>query len=206
MHPVLRTLLASLVILAAGVAALAAMTHGFRVYTTEGALRLAVSAHPRPIPSVVFERADGTLIDTDRWRGQWLLVDFIYTRCTTYCSAQGSQYARLQERLPLLLESGRLRLVSISFDPAHDSAAELAAFQRRSGDRGLGWSAVRTTRPEDLDTLLRTFGVTVIDDGLGGYEHTVALAVVDPKGRLVRIIDGDAIAEAERYIRARVQS
>lgn len=204
MRPVLRTLLASLGILAAGVAAFAAITLGFRVYTSEGALRFDVSEHPRIVPVVPLELADGSIVRVDRWRGEWLLVDFIYTRCTSYCSAQGSRYAQLQDRLAPLIASGRVRLVSISFDPGHDRAPELAAYQQRSGDRGLGWSAGRPMRMEDLDTLLHTFGITVIGDGLGGYVHNAALAVVDPDGRLVRIVGWNAVDEAERFIRDRL--
>ena len=86
----LRTLLASLLILAAGTATLAAATDGFRAFTSESARRLAVARQPRMLPPVVLQTSRGEALSLDALRGRWLLVDFFYTRCPTYCSIQGS--------------------------------------------------------------------------------------------------------------------
>lgn len=196
----LRTLLASLLILVAGVAALAAATDGFRAFTSETARRLDVREHPRALPQVPLQTATGRTIDIAGLRGRWLLVDFIYTRCVTYCSVQGGEFARLQDRLAGPIAAGDVALLSISFDPAHDGPSELAAYQQRSGDRGAGWIAARPVRAADLAALKRAFGVTVIPDGLGGYVHNAAIAVVDPRGRLVAITDWDAPGEAAGYV------
>jgi len=203
---VLRTLLASLLILAAGIAVLAATTDGFRAFTSETARRIDVREHPRVLPPVPLQTAQGRIIDFPALRGRWLLVDFIYTRCMTFCSVQGTEFGQLQRRLARPIEAGRVVLVSVSFDPSRDGVAQLAAYQQRSGDRGTGWLAVRPTNPSDLDTLMRVFGVTAIRDGLGGYVHNAAIAVVDPHGRLVAITDWDAPREAEHYVlRGQVQ-
>ncbi len=198
--PVLRTLLASLLILSAGGATLAAATDGFRAFTTETARRLEVREHPRTVPPLPLQAADGRIVRLDSLRGRWLLVDFIYTRCTTFCSVQGGQFARLQDSLSRPIADGRVSLLSISFDPAHDDPAALAAYQQRSKDRGRGWIAARPVHASDLEALKRVFGVTVIPDGLGGYMHNAAIAVVDPRGRLVAIIDWDAPGAAEQYV------
>lgn len=197
---ILRTLLASLAILVAGTAVLAAATRGFRAFTTETARRIDVREHPRALPQVPLQTSGGRMTDFARLRGRWALVDFIYTRCMTYCSVQGGEFARLQHRLAGPIAADKVVLVSISFDPAHDGPAQLAGYQRRSGDHGKGWLAVRPTSQSGLDALLRVFGVTAIPDGLGGYVHNAAIAVVDPHGRLVAITDWDAPHEAERYV------
>lgn len=197
---VLRTLLASLLILAAGMAVLGTATDGFRAFTSETARRIDVREHPRALPPVILQTADGQMADFASLRGRWVLVDFIYTRCMTYCSVQGSEFARLQDRLARPIAAGKVLLVSVSFDPKHDGPAQLAGYQHRSGDRGAGWLAVRPTDPSGLDALMHVFGVTAIPDGLGGYVHNAAIAVVDPHGRLVAITDWDAPREAERYV------
>ncbi len=196
----LKTLLASLLILAAGIAALAAATDGFRAFTSETARRIAVREHPRRLPSLSLQAADGRIVELGGLRGRWLLVDFIYTRCITYCSVQGSEFAQLQDRLARPIAAGRALLLSISFDPAHDAPAQLAAYQHRSGDRGAGWIAARPLNAADLEALKQVFGVTAIPDGLGGYVHNAAIAVVDPRGRLVAITDWSAPDEAARYV------
>jgi protein SCO1/2 len=197
---ILRTLLASLLVVAAGLLVLAAATGGFRAFTSETARRIDVREHPRVLPQVPLQTAGRTTIDFAGLRGRWLLVDFIYTRCATYCSVQGSEFARLQDRLAKPIAAGKVLLLSISFDPGRDGPDQLAAYQRRSGSRDAGWIAARPMDPAARDALLRAFGVTVIDDGLGGYEHNAAIGVVDPAGRLVAIMDWDAPGDAARYV------
>lgn len=201
-----RTLLASLPILLAGVAALAAATNGFRAFTSETARHLSIVAQARPLPSVALQTAEGQTVSLAQLRGRWLLVDFIYTRCEIYCSVQGNEFARLQQRLAGPISAGQVTLLSISFDPGHDGPRQLQAYQRRSGDRGTGWVAARPLQAADLALLLRTFGVVVVPDRLGGYVHNAAIAIVDPRGRLVRIVDWDAHEEAEAWVRQRIAS
>ncbi|TAN05625.1 MAG: SCO family protein [Rhodanobacteraceae bacterium] len=200
---VLRTLLASLAILVAGIAVLAFSTDGFRAYTTETARRIDVRTHPRPVPPLVLQAADGTRTSFAALRGRWLLVDFIYTRCTTYCSVQGGEFANLQRWLAGPIAAGKVTLVSVSFDP-RDEPAQLAGYQRRFGDSGTGWVAVRAVASADRAVLMRVFGVTAVADGLGGFVHNAAINVVNPDGKLVAILDWDDPRAAARYITRRL--
>ena len=200
----LRTLLASLPILAGGVAALAVATDGFQAFTSETARRLSIASHPRLLPQVLLETAEGSTLQPDDLHGRWLLVDFIYTRCETYCSVQGNEFAQLQQRLAPQIATGQVQLVSISFDPAYDDPAQLAAYQRRSGDRGKGWIAARPAQAADLPQLLATFGVKAVPDALGGYVHNAAISVVNPEGRVVAVLDWDAMQQAQDYVLQRV--
>jgi protein SCO1/2 len=201
--PVLRALLASLALLLAGAAAFSAATDGFRAFTTEAARRIAAREHPVDIPAVTLQTQSGDRINLTDFRGKWLLVDFIYTRCPTYCSALGGEFAQLQGRLAMALAQGRTQLLSVSFDPVHDTPAELAAYRQRFRDHGSGWLAARPVTPSGLGRLERAFGITVIPDGLGGYTHNAAIHVVDPRGRLVAILD---MGDLEAVVHALPQS
>jgi protein SCO1/2 len=197
--PILRTLLVSIALIAAGGFALGAATDRFRAFTTETARRIAVREHPVGIPDVPLETASGAHIGFAGFRGKWLLVDFIYTRCPTYCIALGGEFAQLQDRLAAPLARGDLELLSISFDPAHDSPERLAAYQRRFHTRGIGWLATRPDSADGLRRLERAFGVTVIPGPLDSYVHNAAVHLVDPQGRLVEIVDWgnpDAVVRA----------
>lgn len=185
---VLRTLLASLVLTALGVAVLAAATDGFRAFTSETALRIEVRAHPRVVPPVTLESQSGQHFRLDSLRGKWLLVDFIYTRCTDLCSILGAQFAQLQQQLATPLAQGKLQLLSISFDSEHDTPPQLAEYLGRF-HRGSGWWAARPTNASGLQQLKHVFGVIVVPDGAGGYVHNDAIEIVDPQGRLVNILD-----------------
>jgi len=199
-----RTLLASLLVLVAGSATLAAATDGLRAFTTESARRLQVREQPRVLPGVTLESAQGQLVDLERLRGRWLLVDFIYTRCNTYCSVLGGEFAQLQDALADEIARGQVGLLSISFDPGHDTPRELAAYQARARDRGAGWMAARPLDDASLRALERAFGVVVVADGRGGFEHNVALHVVDPQGRLVAVLDWNEPAQALQFVRQRL--
>ena len=193
----LRTLLASLALAAVGVLALATATDRFQAFTTETARRIDVRAHPRLLPAIALESDGGAALQLAAYRGRWLLIDFIYTRCETYCSVLGGEFAQLQNLLAAPIAGGRIALLSISFDPAHDDPAALRAYRRRFGDRGAGWTAARPANAAALTAVRQTFGLKAVPDGLGGYVHNVSLALVDPTGRLVDIIDsGDPRATA----------
>lgn len=201
---ILRTLLASLLILVAGAGALTSATDGFRAFTSEGARRIAVRRQPRAIPDVPLETADGRRLGLGELRGRWLLVDFIYSRCGTYCALQGGDFARLQEGLAGPIRDGRVVLLSISFDLAHDEPARLAEYQRRFSERADGWLVARPMDADELASLCRVFGVTAVPDGRGGFVHNAAIAVVDPHGRLVDVLDWNDPAGAARYVTARL--
>jgi protein SCO1/2 len=197
----LRTLLTSLVLLLAGGVALYAATDRLQAFTTAAARRVAVRAQPVRLPDVALETAAGRHIRLADLRGRWLLVDFVYTRCPTVCTALGGEFARLQQSLAPALDAGGLDLLSISFDPAHDAPAVLAAWLARSGRRDPHWIAARPQAADDLAALTRAFGVTVIRDGFGGYTHDTGLGLVDPQGRLVDLFDaGDVELAAQRVL------
>lgn len=190
---ILRTLLVSLGLLLAGAAALSAATDRFQAFTTETARRLAVRRHPVQIPPVALQIQSGSRISLADLHGKWLLVDFIYTRCPTYCVALGGEFAQLQDTLAQPLAQGKVQLLSISFDPLYDTPVQLTAYMQRSRDRGLGWIAARPVDPHGLVQLKEAFGITVIPDpASGGYTHNAAIHLVDPAGRLVQIFDEDA--------------
>jgi protein SCO1/2 len=198
--PILRTLLASLTLLLAGGVALSTATDGFQAFTTEAARRIAVRRHPIAVPAVGLQVQSGSRINLTDLRGKWLLVDFIYTRCPSYCVALGGEFAQLQDQLAGPIARGEVELLSISFDPDHDTPPELAAYLQRSRDRGHGWRAARPLGPDGLLQLERAFGVTVIADGFGGYVHNAAIYLVDPEGRLVEIFDMGDVALAGRAV------
>ena len=200
----LRTFLASVAVAVIGGFALAAATDGFRAFTTETARRVEVRAHPLRVPDVALETDRGERANFTQWRGRWLIVDFVYTRCATFCMAQGGEFAQLQDRLATPIAHGRVQLLSVSFDPAHDAPAQLGAYLVRSGDRGAGWVAARPLDENALERMKRAFGIIVIPDGAGGYIHNAAVHLVDPQGRLVEILDSGNPAQVAAEVSSRI--
>ena len=185
-----RTASLSIMLALAGYAAAAWLTHGFQVWTAEGARRLEVALQPVPAPAVGIDGpgiapqalsqhlADGQSVT---------LVDFVYTRCQSVCLSMGSSFQQMQQLLQQ--RSGKVKLLSISFDGSHDTPGVLQPYAAKlSADPAL-WRFVRVQDQRETQRLLADFQVVVVPDGLGDFQHNAAFLVIDQKGRLVRIFD-----------------
>lgn len=188
----MRGVLAATAVLMLGTAALWLGTDGFRAFTAEGARRLAVAEAPRALPPVWLQDRSGATLRLEDYDGKLILVTFIYTRCPDICTGLGDSFARIHEALPSQVLEREIALLSISFDARHDGPAELAAYAEQYETHGPAWRFARVADPMELKALLDTFGIVVIPDEYGGFEHNAAIHLVDRRGRLARIFDNDA--------------
>jgi protein SCO1 len=179
------------------------LTEGFQVWTAEGARRLAVIERPIVAPHAALEGPGITGRDLREVlgdAGHVTIASFVYTRCTV-CSALGSSFQQLQRTIATNPLDG-VQLLSISFDPNHDDAAQLQKYAQRWGTDPAHWRLATVPNGDDLQRLLRAFQVVVVPDGLGGFEHNAALLVIDQHARLVRIFDIDEGDDALVYARS----
>ncbi len=192
-----RTLIATLAVLLAGVLAFAQLTHGFSAITAETARRQAVARSPVRLPELLGIDQRGfrrNLVDTKDHRV--MIVDFVYTRCTSICSVLGSSYQQLQSEIEKQHMVGRVRLVTVSFDPEHDTPAVIADYGDRLRAHPDVWTILRPLDADQLRLSLRTFGIVVTPSRNGQFVHNAAFHVVDATGRLARIIDIDQPQQA----------
>jgi protein SCO1/2 len=126
-----------------------------------------------PPKSVKVSLADTPLVDqdgrkvrlrTDVMAGRIVVVDFIYTTCTTICPIFTATMASLQERLGAALE-GETHLVSMTVDPARDTPRRMKEYAAKHGARHSGWSFLTGNR-SDVDAVNKAFGTYTanIDD------------------------------------------
>jgi protein SCO1 len=199
-----RTLIASLAVLMAGVLAFAGLTRGFTVLTAESARRQAVAAAPIPIPELIGIDQRGTrrrVFESAEHRV--VIVDFIYTRCTSLCSALGSSYQRLQSAIEAQHLEHAVRLVTVSFDPARDTQEVIHEYGQSLGAKPNIWTILRPLDTEVLRRSLKVFGVVATPAPQGQFAHNAAFHVIDRRGRLARIIDisnPDAALSAARRL------
>jgi protein SCO1 len=189
------------------------LTRGFAVWTAEGARRLAVAEQPVATPHAVLRgsgvesaaqrEVDGVDLAGLLMRpGRVTLVNFVYTRCASVCLAMGTEFAQLQRVLAdSAMPQPNVQLLSISFDPLHDDAAALQRAATRWGADPRHWRFASVPDATELQRLLAAFQVTLIADGLGGYEHNAALLVIDENGRLVQIFEVSETDAALAYAR-----
>jgi protein SCO1 len=186
----LRTAVASLAICAIGGALLWGGTAGFRAFTSEQARRRAIAERPRALPVVDLEDQDGRPFTLTVYHGRPLAVDFVYTQCVSVCTILSAGFQRLDraERSRFESENERLQLVSISFDP-RDTPDRLREYASRYQADGRTWRFARVRDARDLPQILRSFGIVVIPDGRGDFQHNAAVHVVNGDGRLARVLD-----------------
>ncbi len=129
------------------------------------------------------------------WRGTPLLVTFIYTRCPlpTYCPLMDKQFAAIQKQGaadPAL--KGRFRLLSVSFDPEHDTAAVLDAHAKKVGADPSVWTFA-SADTATVDRFAAKFGVSITREGTnpGEITHTLGTALIGGDGKLVKIYSGN---------------
>lgn len=167
-------------------------TDGFTAFTAETARRAEILRSPRPLPAVTLEDQDGRLFKLQDYQGQLLAVEFIYTRCETICRVQGMLFKQIRDRVPAPMLGRSFSLLSISFDSLHDDPPQLKTYGDRFGADGSNWRIARVKDPTDLAVLLKAFGIVVIDDGMGGFEHNAAFHLLGRDGRLRLISDLEA--------------
>jgi protein SCO1/2 len=132
-------------------------------------------------------------------RGKLTLVGLVYTRCADPegCPratwAFSSVRAALRERPAL---AARVRLVTLSFDPVHDTPQRLARYARRMGATrpGVEWHFLTTRSRAALDPILEGFGqdLRVATDskakpGTEEFTHTLKVFLVDAAGEVREI-------------------
>ncbi|MEO6432071.1 MAG: SCO family protein [Nitrosospira sp.] len=194
MNPVKRSVMTTTLVISLGSWFFWWGTDGFTAFTAETARRVEILHSPRPLPMVTLEDQDGNKFSLRDYKGKLLAVDFIYTSCTTLCQSMGMIFKQIRDLIPQESLGREFALVSISFDPDHDDTARLKKYGQAYGADGKIWRIARVPDKAELKSLLDAFGIVVIPDEFGGYEHNTALHLVGRDGRLRLITDIDKAA------------
>ena len=147
------------------------------------------------VPELAFVDQHGQSHRLSEFRGTLLAVTFIYTRCPIpdFCPLMDRHFASVQHTLAGDDQlRGRVHLLSVSFDPEFDSPKVLAKHATRAGADPATWSFVTGDR-DDVDAFAGKFGVSVMRGDAGAQEilHNLRTAVIDERGRLVKVFTGN---------------
>lgn len=177
-------------------------TDGLRSFTSESWRRAQVARDPLPLPEAQLQDHQGVQFALSDLCGRVLVVNFIYTQCASICRALGSESAQLASKLRPLIENNAVAVISISFDPQRDGPEQMSAYKRSMERGATSWRIARPRQEEDNKRLLETFGVVVIPDSFGGFDHNAALHIVDRSCRLVRILDINDVDAAASLVQS----
>jgi protein SCO1/2 len=147
------------------------------------------------VPDFAFTDQDGKHISLHQFRGKTVMVTFVYTRCPfpDFCPRVSSNFADVYKQLGSNPSLAEAQLLSISFDPEHDTPKVL---------RNYGFSVAHThdaalfrrwefaaPKAADLPKIADFFALTVKPEG-GMITHSLSTAVIGPDGKIVKWYHG----------------
>lgn len=169
-------ILASRILLAAGLAAALALTTG------QAAGKGANLPRIGPAPAFMLTTQDGNPMSLDELRGKVVVVTFIFASCADSCPRLTAKMATLQSRLgadfgPLVF------FVSVTVDPERDTPAVLKRYAEGHGARLGGWAFVTGT-PAEIRDVAKRYGIAYKRMPSGDVDHTFLTSVIDRSGAL----------------------
>jgi protein SCO1/2 len=140
------------------------------------------------VPDFAMTTQDGQTVRLSELRGKVVALTFIYTRCPIpdFCPALDAKFADLASRLATVpARAERVRLLSISFDPDHDTPEVLRNHARMRGAKPPLWSFAVASHTE-LAKVAPGLGLSYGPDGTQ-VVHNRVTAVIDAAGKLARL-------------------
>lgn len=183
----MKTLLASSITLLLMAVLAITMTHGFTVFTQEQARKMFIVKHQPRLPHIQLINANGQSFFLDDWvlqQNKLIVVNLIYTRCNAICKTAGNEFQQLQRIIQSEHLQDRISLFTVSFDPNYDKPQVLAAYSHLQRAENNIWQFATVHNNTDLPALLDFFGIVVIADEWGGFQHNNALLAVRSNAHL----------------------
>lgn len=150
------------------------------------------------VPDFKLRNQDGRPIRLGQFKGKTLLVTFIYTRCPlpNFCPLVTHNFAVINKDLaadPALY--AKTHLVSVSFDPEHDTPERLRAYGAEYiGSDGKNafahWDFATTTTPELLE-MAKFFDVGITHGANDTITHTLSTTLIGPDGKVAQFYPGN---------------
>ena len=151
----------------------------------------------RKLPDFSLIDQQGRVFGSANLRGHWSLLFFGYTNCPDFCPTTLSTLAAMQKRLRAAKASVLPQVIFVSVDAKRDTPAQMAKYVPYFDPEFIGLTAA--DQPA-IEAVAKQFGVSVIiqpaSDGTYTVDHSGAIFVLDPDGRLSAILSGPFSVDA----------
>lgn len=163
---------------------------------------------PRALPPFSLRQSDGTPLIPGELKGAWTLVFLGFTSCPDVCPTTLAQLAQAQKDWSDLPDATRPRVLFVSVDPERDTPQRTGEYAHAFHKDTIAATADIPTLEAFVKSLSLVFMKVPPEDGApaGQYsvDHSAALAVLDPQGRMAGVIqpplDPKAIATDMRLL------
>jgi protein SCO1 len=145
------------------------------------------------LPDGHFTNELGEPVQLDQYRGQVIAFTFFFTSCPypNFCPRLTSNFGEVAAQLQHLTNApAHWHLFSISFDPAIDTPQHLLSYATNAHYDPEHWSFL-TGDPAQISELADYFGEIYSSNGTGPISHNLRTVVIDPRGRVRKIYEGN---------------
>ena len=153
--------------------------------TESEASRLAVI---RTAPDFSLTTQDGKTLRLADLRGKVVLVSFIFTTCNGTCPATTHRMSALAQALKEqgLFQGDKVRLLSITLDPARDTPEALRRYMRLYDAEAAHWGFLTGPR-ERVEKVIAAWGMWARPAAGGQLDHPSRIFLIDPRWRVREI-------------------
>jgi protein SCO1/2 len=149
-----------------------------------------------PAPDFTLHDQAGETVTLSSFRGQTVVLTFLYTHCVTTCPLYSAQIYRALESVDA---GDRVHVIAVTVDPERDTVDRLAEYTQEAGWPD-SWSFL-TGEQGEIKPILDSYriGVTKREPsaemkqmGHEGYEinHRAAALVINPQGWICAVLFG----------------
>ncbi|GAB3385744.1 SCO family protein [Lysobacter fragariae] len=146
----------------------------------------------RELPAFSLRQSDGTALVPGELKGHWTLVFLGFTHCPDVCPLTLQELSQAQKQWATMPEATRPRVLFVSVDPERDTPDAIGEYAHAFHKDTLAATADVPALEAFARSLSMVFAKVPAPAGAPAdqysMEHSAALAVLDPKGRLTGFI------------------
>ncbi len=148
------------------------------------------------VPDFVMLNQDGKQVHLADYRGESVLLTFIYTRCplADFCPAMSTRFSVIEEALQKNKQAlGKTHLLSISFDPQHDTPNVLrdygTGYLQGAGEKDFRHWEFVVAPEKDVKDVAAFFGLAFMPDE-NQFVHSMSTVIISPTGKIYKWYGG----------------
>jgi protein SCO1/2 len=159
-------------------------------FDERAALAYSQAAIGRVVGDHRFVDSAGRPVGLAGWRGRPLVVNLVFTACSTTCPLIVQSLHRSVRIANGALGPDAFAVVTIGFDTDRDTPEQMRAYAASQGIRLSNWAFLSGDKPT-IDALSADVGFIYFPSPRG-FDHLTTTTILDAEGRVFRHVYGDA--------------